>query len=143
MSPASRNIESSTSQITTDNVPNKSWQGTRPPGHPATTNSGNRYTICTCRYTEANSLQRQDPRVSNCNLHLLQGLMHSLCEGGEACKNPLTRNQSDEESVEPDKDTDEQCAQIKLWLLVDCNINVNKVICLHEWNFYFSCTLCS
>ena len=30
-----------------------------------------------------------------------------LCEGGEAYKNPLTRNQSDEESVEPDEDTDE------------------------------------
>ena len=29
------------------------------------------------------------------------------CEGGEACKNPLTRNQSDEEAVEPDEDTDE------------------------------------
>jgi hypothetical protein len=30
-----------------------------------------------------------------------------LYEGGEACKNPLTRNQSDEESVEPDDNTDE------------------------------------
>ena len=77
MSPASRNMESSTSRITTDNVPNKSWLGTQLPGHPATTNSGNRYTICTCRYIEANSLQRQDARVSNCNLHLLHGLMHS------------------------------------------------------------------
>jgi len=30
-----------------------------------------------------------------------------LCEGGEACKKPLTRNNSDEDSVEPDQDTDD------------------------------------
>ena len=61
-----------------------------------------------------------------------------LCASGEACKNPLTRNQSDEESVEPDEDTDEYYAQIMLWLLVVCNIYVNKVICWNEWNFNFN-----
>ena len=40
-----RNMESSTSRTTTDNGPNKSWLGTRPPGHPATTNSANRHNL--------------------------------------------------------------------------------------------------
>ena len=72
-----------------------------------------------------------------------------LGEGGEACKNPLTRNQSDEESVEPDTQITTRTLMSKVhkscsaWLLIDCNINVNKVICLNEWNFYFSCALCS
>jgi len=74
--------------------------------------------------------------TTGCSCSKVGCTVFCLCEGGEACNNPLTRNQSDEESVDPDEDTDEQCAQIRL--LVVCNINVNNIIRLNEWNLDFN-----
>jgi len=54
---------------------------------------------CSCKTSEC--------LTAACSCSRVGCTVFCLCEGGEACKNPLTLNQLEEESVESDEDTDD------------------------------------
>ena len=94
----------------------------------------------------ANSQQLQDLWVSNCNLHLLQGFDAQWFVGARVGRHVKTLWHETNRTKKPLNQTRTLMSNVHKscsGLLVDCNINVNKVICLNEWNFNFSCALCS